>query len=142
MYVHRLPERLPVSAVRTYALLPGRVTETVSCEQAGCEAWRGGFRLITDPSTELGLRQAAYVRGDRTRGHREARRPDGMIEFDFPAGTRCFREHRVRETRYAVRDGDHRGNPTGWRREHVRAADWVEDFGAHQQRLADRQAEG
>jgi hypothetical protein len=37
-----------------------------------------------------------------------------------------------------VRGGDWRGNPTGYRRQHVNGEDWRDDFGEHQQNVADR----
>jgi hypothetical protein len=43
---------------------------------------------------------------------------------------------------YLVRDGDWRGNPTGRKRQHSRAQDWVEDFGENQLRLVDQQKKG
>jgi hypothetical protein len=43
---------------------------------------------------------------------------------------------------YLVRDGDWRGNPTGRKRQHTRAADWVEDMQENQGRLIDQQQKG
>jgi hypothetical protein len=43
---------------------------------------------------------------------------------------------------YLVADGDWRGNPTGRQRTHQNAADWVEDFGEHQLRIADQVERG
>ncbi len=69
----------------------------------------------------------------------------GLTEFRFPPGQPCFREHRVpvgRPELYIVRDGDHRGNPTGTIRTHTRPEHWVEDFAEHQQALHDAHERG
>jgi hypothetical protein len=62
--------------------------------------------------------------------------------FRFDSGQRCFAEHQTNPEQYGVRDGDWRGNPTGRVRAHQRPADWVEDFGEHQIRIADQQQKG
>ncbi|QIP87637.1 hypothetical protein GLX30_30455 [Streptomyces sp. Tu 2975] len=90
----------------------------------------------------LGRDQAAYIRHKAGRTFREQRRGDGLTVFRFEAHQRCFAEHKTRPELYAVRDGDWRGNPTGRARQHQRPIDWVEDFGEHQQRIADQQQKG
>ncbi len=67
----------------------------------------------------------------------------GFLRFLFPPGQACFKAtmHRLpleREPLYVVRGGDWRGNPTGYRRQHANGQDWVEDFGEHQQHIADK----
>jgi hypothetical protein len=66
----------------------------------------------------------------------------GLTVFRFEAHQRCFEEHRTRPEIYLVRDGDHRGNPTGRTRQHTRPADWVEDMTENQVRLVDLQQKG
>jgi hypothetical protein len=85
----------------------------------------------------LGVRQAEYIRsGQSGRSFRELRTEDGRTVFRFDSHQRCFAEHRSRAELYVVRDGDWRGNPRGTApRQHVRAADWVEDFAGHQDRI-------
>lgn len=129
---------LPVHAMKSYVIVsPPR---PATCEEAGCAAWAHGWVTAVDEATELGQRQAAYIRGDRSRGHTERRRDDGATEFTFTAGQRCYARHTLpwegRE-RFAERGGDWRGNPRGEVRQFTRADDWVESFAEHQNRLAE-----
>jgi hypothetical protein len=78
------------------------------------------------------------------------------VAFTFTAGQPCFSLssrhpgrgygwHDVQteaEPLYVVRDGDWRGNPSGRKRVHRSGVEWVEEFGEHQQELADRIAQG
>jgi hypothetical protein len=151
MTVFRLRPQLPVTAVKSYRLsapLPthfGRVT----CEQAGCPQYEQGWWSHCDLSTDLGARQYHYIRNESGRRFTEQRSdPEGcppelagrgLTWFWFEAGQKCFAAHTERNDREArglVRDGDHRGNPTGFTREHASLADWQEDFEEHQDRLA------
>lgn len=139
----RMPPELPVGAYQTYSITsPTDATVKAACEQVGCEAWLHGWESTIDESTELGQRQAAYIRQQSGRVFREQRTAAGLTVFRFDSRQRCFQEHRTRPEVYAVRDGDWRGNPTGRRRVHANAADWTEDFGEHQQRIADQHERG
>ncbi len=123
----RLPPQGPVQAYQTFAVRsrPDQMVKAV-CEQVGCPAWRQGWESVIDERTDLGRAQGAYIRGQSGRTFREQLRGDGLTVFRFESGQRCFAEHQTRPELYLVRDGDHRGNPTGRRRVHVRPADWVE----------------
>lgn len=141
--INRIDPNLPVAAYQTFSITtPPDVTVKAACEQVGCAAWAGGWESTVDESTALGQRQAAYIRAKSGRTFRELRRASGLTTFRFASGQRCFAEHRTRPERYAVRDGDWRGNPTGRRREHQRPADWVEDMAEHQLRLIEQQKKG
>ncbi|MFI9079118.1 hypothetical protein ACIGW8_22055 [Streptomyces sioyaensis] len=141
--INRIEPNMPVQAYQTYSITVPRDTAVrAACEQVGCEAWRHGWESVIDERTPLGQQQAAYIRTQSRRTFREQQRGDGLTVFRFEAGQRCFAEHQTRPEIYAVRDGDWRGNPTGRTRQHTRAADWVEDFGEHQQRIADQRKEG
>jgi hypothetical protein len=135
---------LPAQAYQTYSITQPRDTTVVAaCEQVGCPQWRHGWDSVIDERTELGARQATYIRSASRRTFRELTTEAGLTVFRFESGQRCFAEHRTRPELYAVRDGDcARGNPTGRVRKHTRAADWVEDFGEHQLRLVDQQQKG
>lgn len=140
--------RVPVTAVKTYELSAPVSTHwrPASCEEVGCEPWRDGWKTIIDENTDLGKRQAEYLRKHAGREMTEVYVGQGVTSFLFPAGQRCFKssEHRVqvRPALYVVRDGDWRGNPTGRRFTHTRPDHWVEDFAEHQRRLADAQDQG
>ena len=131
------------AAYQTYSITSPRDTSVrAACEQVGCAAWARGWESVIDERTELGARQAGYIRGQSGRTFREQRTAAGLTVFRFESGQRCFAEHRTRPEVYRVRDGDWRGNPTGRIRTHVRPQDWTEDFGEHMQLLATQQKEG
>lgn len=134
---------LPPQAYQTFGITQRPdVLIPAACEQVECEAWRNGWQSAFDEATELGKQQAAYVRQRSGRTFRELKTAAGLTVFRFEPGQRCFREHQTRPQIFAVRDGDYRGNPTGRHRTHQRPADWVEDFGENQLRLADQHQKG
>lgn len=144
----RVQPALPVGAMKTYQAVMPLATHwrPASCEEAGCLHYLAGWTTQVDERTELGRRQAHYIRGDRTRGHREERTPEGLTAFHFTPGQRCFRagEHRLpngRTERFFERDGDWRGNPTGRLIEHSPSG-WLDSFGEHQERLLEAQERG
>jgi hypothetical protein len=123
----RLPAQGPAGAYQTFSVKPrpDKAVRTV-CERVGCPAWREGWESAIDERTDLGRAQAAYIRTKSGRTFREQRTAAGLTVFRFESGQRCFADHQTRPELYLVRDGDYRGNPTGRRRVHTRAADWVE----------------
>lgn len=131
----RLSPEGPVGAYQTFSVRsrPDRAVKSV-CERVGCPAWREGWESVIDESTSLGQQQAAYIRQQSGRTFRELRTTAGLTVFRFESGQRCFAEHKTMPELYLVRDGDFRGNPTGRKRVHQRAADWVE----HMQEQFDR----
>lgn len=110
-----------------------------TCDEVGCLKLRNGFKVVVDENTDLGRRQAYYMRHDKSRKAVESRNAAGLTEFLFVAGNKCFAEHKTRLERpelFYVRDGDRRGNPRGTApRLHKNAAEWEEDFSEHQDRL-------
>lgn len=132
----------PPQAYKTYAAVqPPDVTVVLACETVGCGAWRHGWDTTVDETTDLGRRQATYIRQASFRTYRELRTGEGLTVFRFDAGQRCFADHRTRPQRFLTRGGDHQAN-LGLLREHTRGQDWVEDFAEHQDRLADRLRQG
>jgi hypothetical protein len=114
-----------------------------ACPQAGCRFYREGWQSIVDERTPLGRAQAHYFRHQSGRTiTREQKTADGQTVFVFAAHQRCFQEHYTKPEIYVVSGGDWRGNPTGAFRQHANAADWVEDFGLNQQKLADQARQG
>jgi hypothetical protein len=146
----RIEPQMPAEAYKTYAIVAPRSTHWVdaTCAEVDCAHYLQGWQSVIDEATELGQRQAHYIRKESGRAFRERRREDGLTVFFFEAGQACFdaQRHQRRLDRpelYIVRDGDHRGNPRGTPlRQHVKAADWVEDFAEHQAALADEHAKG
>lgn len=143
--VNRAAPRGPAQAYVTYRIISPSDREVVTvCSQVGCLSWQHGWDTLVDETSDLGRRQAAWIRTGRTgRSYRELRGPDGQTVFRFDAHQRCFTEHRTRPELYVVQDGDWRGNPRRTQpRIHDRAEDWVEDFATHQDRLNTAQRRG
>lgn len=131
---------------KTYSISSPRSThrKPATCAQVDCEARAKGFTIPCDITTELGQRQAYYLRMNYSRSSVQTQQGD-LVRFTFPPGHDCFAEHTVSLERpefYLVRDGDWRGNPRGTPALHRNAADWVDDFATNQQSLADAVQEG
>lgn len=142
----RLDPQGPVHAYKTYALSSPLTSHTrvATCEEVDCLNYANGWKTVLDVSTGHGQEASRYIAHHSGRRYRAVQQGD-TITFYFPPGQQCFTEHRLplhREPLYVVRGGDWRGNPTGERMKHVRAADWVEDFALHQQRVADQHEKG
>lgn len=133
---------MPPWAYRAYVIAaPLRTHWTLAgCREYECDGWLHGWDSLIDEGSELGQRQAWYIRSESRRRYTEERQPDGLTRFSFEAGQECFqRPHRTRNTRperFVERDGDYRANPTGRRYVHQRPDDWVESFALHQGKLA------
>ena len=131
---------MPAASYKTYAILQPEETHfrPATCEEAKCGATVNGWKTQVDESTELGQRQAHYIRKVSGRLFYEEHNVEGLTDFLFPAGQQCFAQHRVsleRPALFMVRGGDWRGNPRGERRQHASPDDWVDDFAEHQDRL-------
>lgn len=145
----RISPQLPAHAMQTYRLLRPTPTHwrAATCAEADCPQHQQGWRTEVDEGTELGQQQAHYIRAEAGRRFVEERHPVARITaFIFEAGQRCFASHQIpleREPLYVVQGGDWRGNPRGVKpRVHSSAEAWVDDFGTHQNTLADRLAQG
>ena len=146
----RIQPRGAVHLYRTFSATNPRSTHTrpASCEEIDCQHFLTGWNTVVDEGTELGARQAHYIRHDRSRSHREHQDPDlGGTVFFFPPGQRCFRadQHRVslfRPPILTTRRGDWRGSPDNWCRRFVRPEDWVDDFATHTDQIAERRRRG
>lgn len=143
---------LPSQHFKTYEILAPLSTHfrPATCEEIECPAYVNGWKTIVPADSGA----AQYIRSG-TSGRRfvEAQSPyeiengltDGMAEFIFEPGQKCFAsdKHRVpleREPLYIARGGDARGNPLRERRVHTRPEDWTEDFAEHLDKV--RQSKG
>lgn len=139
--LNRLAPAGPVSAYKTYQIASPLATHTrpASCEEVDCQAWAKGW-ITRVPITDTALIQFIESK-QHGRHYQETTGVDqAEREFMFAPGQMCFRaaEHRVsleRPAFYRVRGGDWRQN-TGLIREHTGAADWVDDFSEHQDKIA------
>lgn len=141
----RFTPALPVQAMQTFQVADRRDLAVVAaCAEVGCPHWTHGWDTIVDERTQLGEMQAAYIRQGRSgRSYRElGRTAEGLTVFRFDAHQRCFTEHRTIPELYVVRGGDWRGNPTGMRRVHTRAADWVEHLREQTEKTVERARRG
>lgn len=130
---------LPVTGFQTFSIVspPETHSRVAECQEVGCQAYAHGWKSIIDEGTELGQRQAGYIRSHSGRAFTESRTPEGLTEFIFKPEQKCFGEHRVsleRDELFIIRGGDRRGNP---RREvkRVGSNEWVDRFATNQNRL-------
>jgi hypothetical protein len=136
------PLRQP-GAYKTYQIARPLPTHfrRASCAEADCSARARGWRTVVDVATQLGARQANYIRLKSGRAFIAAQ-AGTLVTFTFPPGQECFRQHRLpvgREPLFALAGGDWRGNPNGTRLVVFRGhRQFLDDFGEHQQRLTDR----
>ncbi len=144
----RIRPNVGAEHMKTYALAAPLATHTraASCAEVDCPPHQHGWACTviagSDDETALLKAAAGAVDGHRRHYVRQAE-AGGFVRFVFPSGQACLRvsTHRVpleRDAIYLVKGGDWRGNPrrTPTRR-HARAEHWVEDFGEHQQGIAD-----
>jgi hypothetical protein len=159
----RVTPQLPPQAMKTYhvsrplllapngSFEPGSHWREATCREVDCGAYLRGWQTVIDVSRRArgglpsGTAQANFIRLHCGRSFTAAQAGD-LVTFTFPPGQKCFTQHRIpvgREPMFAVTGGDWRGNPLGIRP--VRFRDhrsFVDDFGEHQDRLADRQKKG
>lgn len=139
MPINYQPFSLPPSQTKTYSIHAPAATHfrKASCEEIGCEAMENGFASLIDETTELGKKQAYYIRKLSGRKFTEDSPEEGKTLFTFEAGQTCFTPHQVplgKPELYIVRDGDYRRYGNG--RLHANAEDWVDDFVTHQDKFA------
>lgn len=149
------PDGFGPEQMKTYQIASPITTHhrRATCDEGeiDCENHRNGWVTAVDESTELGQRQAHYIRTNcrpvtaelavaaGVRRYSEERTPAGWTAFTFPPGQQCFAQHMVRLHRpdiFVVRDGDARGNPRGTNPYlHDEGEHWVEDFSEHHDRI-------
>ncbi len=125
---------LPSEKRKTYSIDKPIASHTreARCEEVDCAAQAGGWETLVNESTDLGARQAHYIRTVAARHFTETLAA-GVTTFRFPPGEQCFAGHRVSLDRpeiYLVRPGDFRSYGTA--HIHTGADPWLNDFGTHQ----------
>ncbi|PBC71581.1 hypothetical protein BX265_6191 [Streptomyces sp. TLI_235] len=141
----RIQPAMPAAAYKTYRILAPANTHfrKATCAETNCPHYLNGWQVRVEGLDPV-LLHAARNSGRR---YVEQHVREGETWLVFEAGQSCFQvsQHRIRLDKpelYLVRGGDWRGNPTGEQRQHASAADWVEDFGEHQQQLSDEHEKG
>lgn len=145
MVLTRFEPAGPVQAYKTYAIRAPLETHwrPASCAEVDCPHYLHGWRVRVEGLPDE-LLHAAKTSGRR---YSELDVAEGESWLIFEAGQACFQasQHQApvgRPELYLVRGGDWRGNPTGEVRQHARPEFWLEDFGEHQQRLAEQIEKG
>lgn len=136
----RIEPKMPVQSYKTYGL--ARPTRThwrkATCAEVECPPYLHGWAttVLADSGDENIIRSSGrkWIRIEPLEG--------GFRRYVFGPGQQCFAaaRHRVQLERpglFVVRDGDWRGNPTGYRRL-LTGQQWVEDFGEHQERIVEQ----
>lgn len=127
-----------VGAYQTYGVkrLNWRIA---TCREVNCPHREHGWQQAIDLNTPLGQDQARHIKYHAGRTYTKVSQAEGIVVLAFAAGQNCFTEHRVpvdEKTIYVLRDGDHRGNPTG-RKRVLSPIAWRDDFGENQEKYAE-----
>lgn len=139
--INRMTPNMPAQDYTTYRILAPQATHfgPATCEDVDCPAMINGWSTLIDEATDLGQRQAFYIRKHSGRSFMESRTPAGLTEFLFRAGQDCFAQHTYRNELpplFIRKGGDFRGNPRGIAPvTHTRPEYWVEDFQEHQDKV-------
>lgn len=136
---------MDAAAYKTYEMRSPLATHfrPATCAEVDCPYYLNGWQVHVESLAENVL----YAVQHSGRKYTVQKVADGETYLKFEPGQMCFRHklHRKREDRpplYVVRDGDHRGNPTGRGRQHTSPEDWIDDFATHQQAIADEIKKG
>lgn len=105
-----------------------------TCEDVDCEHYLSGWQSLIDESTDLGQRQAHYIRKESARRYTESRNGAGLTVFTFEAGQSCFgaSKHRTNvglNPLFAVDRLNDSGRVS--RRVHSSAGSWGDDLHTH-----------
>jgi hypothetical protein len=112
-------------------------TRIATCQEFECDYWETGWYLRVDEKTEMGFKQALYLRRASGRRYREDVVEGGLTRFYFYPHQMCFTTHKLpaADERYIRRNGDWRGNPRGEIVTFRGPEDWADDGANHQSRL-------
>lgn len=137
----RIKPNMPASAYSTFAISAPKSTHTrpATCEEVECANYKRGWLMKLDLGTDLGQRQAYYIKHSSGRKYKVTDQRDGLVTLEFAPNQPCFAEHRVpigRPEKFLVKGGDYRGNPLKTpTRVHKKPEFWVEEFAENQDRI-------
>lgn len=138
-HMNRIPPNGQVGDYKTYQILAPLSTHwtAATCAEVNCAQYLNGWRVRVE-GLPPDMLHTAKTSG---RAFTELHIAEGENWLVFKAGQPCFRASQHRRIKdkqeiFIVRDGDHRGNPTGNLRKHTRPEFWQEDFAEHQDKLA------
>lgn len=113
-----------------------------TCAEVECEQYINGWRTVIDESTDLGQRQAAYIRHTSGRHYVEERTSALLTLFTFPAGQNCFgADHKVRLERPEIFTVKKDLTVPGRGYVHSGPDSWLDDFATHQEKLKKERGE-
>lgn len=146
MFINHAPPVRRVDQMKTYGLSAPQSTHyrRASCREVDCpnyaNGWRSGFDVTVPEKAEaarlIRLHSGRLFTVEEIKGG-----PLNMVQmviFTFGPGQECFQQHSVpleRDPVLYVRDGDWRGNDTGFKHVFKSNVDWVDDFGEHQEKI-------
>jgi len=114
-------------------------TRVATCEEVECEQYAKGWSMRIDLGSQLGQKQAHYIKHSSGRAYKVVGQNGGLVTLEFSPNQPCFQNHRVKAGLPEIfkvkggRDGyNPRGTPT---RVHTRAEFWLEEFNEHQDRI-------
>lgn len=142
----RIVPKLEPHQMKTFQVVSPLSThwQPATCEEVECPEYARGWQLRVEGLAPEQL----HLARNAGRSFKEVQVAPGETWLIYAPGQPCFRasQHKVpvgRPELYFVREGDWRGNPRGTQaRQHARPEHWVEEFGEHQQRLADEITKG
>ncbi len=145
----RIPPAMPPQMYKTHTILQPLTTHwrRATCAEVECPRYLNGWKSVLDMTSQDHANAALWIRSmSGLRFIEEATGPH-EITFRFPSGQMCARadRHRLpvgRPPILAVRDGDFRGNPSGFKHVFGKAEDWRDDLGEHLDTLRDQRARG
>lgn len=132
---------MPARAYKTFQIASPESTHTrpATCEEVECQQYLNGWLMKIDLGTELGQRQAHYIKHQSGRAYTVESQVDGLVTLRFRGQQDCFQAHRVKLDRpeiYRVKGGDYRGNPLKTpTRVHKNPDHWVEEFAENQEAI-------
>ena len=65
------------------------------CKETGCPHYEFGWTTTIDEQTDLGRKQARYIRKEAKRKYTEQNNAVGLTLFYFESGQKCFTAHKV-----------------------------------------------
>lgn len=141
-------QQLGAEHYQTFQIKAPKETHTVeaTCEDVECQAYKNGWRMTIDLGTDLGQKQAWYIKYKSGRSFVEVDNRDGLVTIEFRSGQKCFQEHRQaieRDPVFSVKGGKDGKNPLRIpTRVHKKPEFWVEEFAENQNRLAEIHEKG
>ena len=85
----------PRTNVKRHLMQTAEHLRVADCLEVNCPHYEFGWTTTVDETTDLGQRQARYIRKEAGRKFNEHKNEVGLTVFLFEQGQRCFQQHRV-----------------------------------------------